>query len=64
MQYTTISRATVFHICKNLHKYNIINVLIEYYSMLGALIKVIKQALIGLLAYLIEKLIIFLDKIA
>ena len=63
MQYTTISRATVFHIYKNLHKYNIINVLIEYYSMLGALVKVIKQALIGLLAYLIEKLIMFLDKI-
>ena len=64
MQYTTISKAIVFYIYKNLRKYNIIDMLIEYYSILGALVKVIKQALIGLLAYLIKKLIIFLNKIA
>ena len=64
IQYTTISRATIFHIHKNLHKYNIIDVLIEHRSILEALVKVIEQALISLLAYLIKKLIIFLDKIA
>ena len=42
VQYTTISRATVFRIYKNLHKYNIINVLIEHYSIPRALVKVME----------------------
>ena len=46
--YTSISRSTVNRIYRNLHKYNTINMLIEYYSVLGLLAKVIKQALLGL----------------
>ena len=46
--YTSISKSTINYICRNLYKYNTINVLIEYYSVLGPLVKVIKQALLGL----------------
>ena len=40
--YTSIFRSTANYIYRNLYKYNTINVLIEYYSILGLLVKVIK----------------------
>ena len=40
--YTSVSRSTTNYICKNLYEYNTINVLIEYYSVLGPLVKVVK----------------------
>ena len=40
--YTSISRSTINYIYRNLYKYNTINILIKYYSILGLLVKVIK----------------------
>ena len=46
--YISVSRSTANYICRNLYEYNTIDVLIEYHGILGPLVKVVKQALLGL----------------